>query len=94
MNHHDLCYACEYGDASGVEYLLAKGDIDINGKDINGRTPLINAMMCHYTDIVKTLLANPNTRLDIPTFRGMGALHLAWFMDLVECVKLYTSDST
>ena len=50
MNHHDLCYACEYGDASGVEYILAKGDININGKDVNGRTPLINAMMCHYTE--------------------------------------------
>ena len=45
MSIRDLCDACRAGDMQAVETILARGEVDVNGGDQYGNTPLIYAMM-------------------------------------------------
>lgn len=51
-----LCHAIADCNLSLVQSLLGRGGDDINGRDINGRTPLHLASACSTVDIVQCLL--------------------------------------
>merc|ERR1711970_13806 len=56
MDINDLCKACLEGDKEQVEDIIAKGEVDVNHNNVNGRPPLICAVMKEHPKIVKMLL--------------------------------------
>ena len=93
MDIDDLCHACQFGNHEKVENILAKGQVDVNGRNTCGSiTPLITAMLYNQPRIVQTLLDNVNTKLDLCDENGMTGLHHGCFIHWEECVKLFTSD--
>jgi hypothetical protein len=95
MDIEQLCYACVYGDNDKVEEIMASGEVDINGTNSDGHTPLHHAIQYNHLSIVRTLLVSENTRLDVTDSCGWTGLHYALrcYNNYVECVKVFTSDT-
>ena len=65
MDIDDLCMACQDEDNDTVEKIMARGDVDVNSTDVFGHYPLYYAMHFNNPSILRTLLANVNTRLGV-----------------------------
>ena len=84
-----LLRAATAGNADTVRTLLASPNVDINGVDEHGNTPLIQASRFGHDDVVNALLiakANVNARND----EGKTALMLAAEGGHEEAVLLLT----
>ena len=97
MDIIDLCRACSNGKHDVVEEILAKGDVDVNGVNSYGVSPLFCATVGNYPSIVKMLLDNANTKLDYINgdWPGKTSLQVACtcVVGSVEIVKMFISDS-
>ena len=85
MDINDLCKACLEGDTE-VEDIIAKGEVDVNKNNTNGRAPLICAVMKGNPFIIEMLLDCKETRLDVldESNDGYTALHWACWEDEQE----------
>jgi len=98
-NTEKLCGACMFGDQELVENILGGDDVDINGSDRRGYTPLIRATIAHATigghlDIVRRLLEHPGMiQLGKRCVTGYTALHFACVLNDVSIVQLLCLDS-
>lgn len=84
-----LHYACFFGDATTVEYLLKRKYIDVNSKKFdNGRTPLNLASECNFVDIVYLLINDK--RVDINSFSNdkETSIYSACEYNYIEIVEL------
>jgi len=84
-----LLRAARAGNADTVRSLLASPNVDINGSDEHGNTPLIEAARFGHDDVVAALLmakAEVNTRND----QGQTALVLAANGGHDETVRVLT----
>ena len=89
-----LLEACGAGcDIETVEDILSKGEVDVNGTDDEGNTPLMKAMWFHHRDhIVRRLLAHPELQLDKCDDHGGTALHHAAYTNNVSVISLFCKD--
>ena len=78
MDIDDLCKACLEGDKEQVEDIIAKGEVDVNKNNTNGRAPLICAVMKGHPMVVKVLLNCTETRLDVVDESNDGWTALHW----------------
>ena len=78
MDINDLCKACLEGDKEQVEDIIAKGEVDVNKNNTNGRAPLICAVMKEHSMIVEVLLDCKETRLDVVDESNDGWTALHW----------------
>jgi ankyrin repeat protein len=88
-----LLRAAAAGNADSVRTLVASPNIDVNGVDENGNTPLIEAARMGHDDVVQVLLiakADPN----IKNKAGKTALQLASEGGHEESVALLTQAGT
>ena len=74
-NTEKLCEACSDGDNEAVEHILGGGDVDINGFEYGGNTPLMLAVAKGHLDIVRRLLLHPGIQLGKGNRVGITALH-------------------
>ena len=58
---YPIHYAIKQGDITTLKQLLSNPDLDINGYDVNGDTPLILAIGTGDEKIVEVCLENPRT---------------------------------
>ncbi|KAN0069064.1 Ankyrin repeat-containing domain protein [Elaphomyces granulatus] len=65
-----LHLACHRGETSVVKLLLAKDSIDINLRNENGNTPLMQAAKCPWVPVMKSLLARNDLDPNIRSFNG------------------------
>ena len=65
------------GNLKEVEVILRNKEVDVNGRDKKGLTPLMIAVNLGHLDIVKRLLEVPEIKLDIGAPDGDTALHYA-----------------
>ncbi len=72
---HIACYSNKA--ASLVKALLAAPTIDVNVQDIEGRTPLHDAVLKGDEGIVRALLAVPTINVNLQDKRGSTPLHYA-----------------
>jgi len=80
-------------DIQTVEDILSIGEVDINGTDDDGNTPLMRAMWFHHRDhIVRRLLAHPALQLDKCDDHGGTALHHASYTNNVSVISLFCKD--
>ena len=95
MDIDDLCMTCQDGDNDTVEKIMFRGDVDVNSTDVFGHYPLYYAMHFNNPSILRTLLANVNTRLGVTHCNyddnRIGMLECCYWH--VECVKIFTSHS-
>lgn len=88
-----LLRAAVAGNADSVRTLVTSPNVDVNGVDENGNTPLIEAARMGHDDVVQVLLiakANPN----IKNKAGKTALMLASEGGHEESVALLTQAGT
>ena len=84
-----LLSAATAGNADAVRTLLASPNVDVNGVDEHGNTPLIQAARSGHDDVVRTLLvAKPN--INARNDEGKTALMLAAEGGHEETVLLLT----
>ena len=62
-NTRKLCNACRIGNLEEVEDILINEEVDINGSDHTGFTPLIRAVRGQHVQIVRRLLEHPDLQL-------------------------------
>jgi len=88
-----MCNDCFPGDIERVEGLLSNEDVDINGHDSDGFTPLTSAVVRgdHFT--VERLLEHPRIRLGKEERYGWTALHLACYYNRVAILQLLCQHS-
>merc|ERR1711892_1645281 len=87
-----LCDACEDGDEKEVLAIIETGEVDVN-EVFDDSTPLISAIVWKRPNIVRTLISNLNTRLDVVDSKGYTCLHWACYHDSAEIVKILGSVS-
>ena len=87
-----MCNACRAGDMQTVETILARGEVDVNGVNQNGYTPLMIAMIYNRANMVTKLLSIPHTRLDC-TKSGMTALYVACLYNSASLIAIFGQDS-
>jgi len=95
MDLEELCdIILNGGDEEKLKEVLASGDVDVNGVGRFGCTPLSIAMERGEPEIVKLLLANENTKLDIVNSSNETGLHraCAHTNSRMECVQLFVND--
>lgn len=87
-NFSALHYAARNGHAEVVRSLVAQPTLQVNGIDINRKTPLIHAVFNDHVDVVRELLTRDD--LDISTFdrSGANALGIASSRDTPESKKI------
>lgn len=73
--------------------ILIKSVTDINSQDKKGRSALMMATKCGYTEIVKQLLEQKDLRVNLRNFRGNSALLLAAWNNYLEVVKLLLTNT-
>ena len=67
-----LCEACRLGNLKEVEVILRNKEVDVNGRDKKGLTPLMIAVNLGHLDIVKRLLEVPEIELQKRVRIGHG----------------------
>eukprot|EP00092_Neocalanus_flemingeri_P021929 GFUD01023786.1.p1 GENE.GFUD01023786.1~~GFUD01023786.1.p1 ORF type:complete len:253 (+),score=68.48 GFUD01023786.1:228-986(+) len=92
MDINQLCRACWDGDNSLVQAIMDTGEVDVNGTDQYGGTPLYCAMDYNQPSVVTTLLSSADTRLDVTSY-GETGLHTACYNNNVSVIKLFCSDA-
>ena len=94
MSVSELCRACTGGDKAAVVEILEKGEVDVNGVNDYDATPLYCAVVNNQVDIVKLLLKNKNTRLDILNSDGGSTfLYAACLFNTIQIIKELIDDS-
>ncbi len=81
-----LCQAIADGDLEHVEDWCSQEGVDVNRRDITGRTPLHLATMASTPEIVQCLI-NHGARLIARLVDGRTALHIAAARGNMEMVK-------
>jgi hypothetical protein len=81
-----LCDAIVDCDLSRTQFLLTQNSNDINGRDINGRTPLHLAVACSSLEVVRCLLDH-GAQLAPVTEDGKAAIHIACIRGSVDIVS-------
>jgi len=75
---NDLSDACHDGDIQTVRDIVTSKEVDINDTDDCGYTPLMSAVECNHTEVVRFLLTQPELQIDKrDRFNGCPALHFA-----------------
>ena len=82
-----LVELCRDGDLEGVKDALQRG-VDVNTKDKNGRTGLMQAVRNNHNSVVELLLNKPNIDLNLKSGRGNCALLQAVRSKNNEALKL------
>jgi len=82
----DLMLAAQAGDAATVRQLLDKG-ANIDFRDDDGNTVLINAAQMGHTEVVKLLL-DKGANIDAKNNNGQTALYIAELSSEDETAKL------
>ena len=82
-----LHMAVDNNRSGAVSMLLQYEDIDVNAKDIQGRTPLYIASYYGYSHIANLLIAK-NAQPDIQTKEGKTALYVAAEKGYISIVRL------
>merc|ERR1711892_1141483 len=94
MSIEDLCNDCRAGDMKTMETILARGEVDVNGVNEDGYTPLMLAMMYNRANIVTRLLSIPHIKLDCTTAYGRRtALHSACLYNSALLIAIFCQDS-
>eukprot|EP00092_Neocalanus_flemingeri_P021931 GFUD01023788.1.p1 GENE.GFUD01023788.1~~GFUD01023788.1.p1 ORF type:complete len:167 (+),score=46.11 GFUD01023788.1:218-718(+) len=93
MDINQLCDACYDGDNSLVQAIMDTGEVDVNGTDQDGYTPLYCAMYNNQPSVVTTLLSSADTRLDVTNSNGMTGLHGACYNNKVSVITVFCSDA-
>ena len=75
----DLYDACILGDIQRVRDIVNSKEVDINDTYNHGYTPLMCAMKCIRTEVVRFLLTLPELQLDKRNENGETALHRACY---------------
>ncbi|OJJ48069.1 hypothetical protein ASPZODRAFT_129987 [Penicilliopsis zonata CBS 506.65] len=87
-----LHLAIQCAEPQVVEYVLsAAEDLDINGRDREGNTPLHIAAQLGRGPLVRELLSQPNVNDSIMNYRGQTALDLARTPDIFQQLQLARS---
>jgi ankyrin repeat protein len=84
---YPIHYAIMYNNYKILELLISK-DININIKDGNGNTPLMNAIKTKNNNIIKYLLSNENININVTNNIGETALHIASNFEQEHTVEL------
>merc|ERR1719481_1963658 len=92
MDVGELCKACENGEDSKVNEILAQGNVDVNGQDAQNFSPLHHAMAYNHSHIVRKLLSTPHLQLGLVDSAGWTGLHWASHWNNVNCIKLFITD--
>merc|ERR1712126_23490 len=79
MTVHSLCVACDVGNIQTVRDIVSSKEVDINGTDYYGDTPLMRATLRDKTEVVRFLLTQSDLRLDKKDGGGFTALHMACY---------------
>merc|ERR1712179_95784 len=90
-NTKELCMACDVGNIEVLEDILSNREVDINGEDELGGTPLIHAVFGGHLSIVRRL--HPGIRLGKRNRCGYTALHYACRDNKLSIVELLCQDS-
>eukprot|EP00092_Neocalanus_flemingeri_P019614 GFUD01021246.1.p1 GENE.GFUD01021246.1~~GFUD01021246.1.p1 ORF type:complete len:215 (-),score=58.45 GFUD01021246.1:107-751(-) len=94
MDINQLCRACEDGDNSLVQAIMDTGEVDVNGTNQYGGTPLYCAMCHNQPSVVTTLLSSADTRLDVTnSYNGWTGLHNACYHNKVSVITVFCSDA-
>ena len=84
-----LLQAARAGNADTVKSLLASPNVDVNGVDDHGNTPLIEAARFGHDDVVTALLI-AKADVKVKNKEGKTALILAAENGHDECVRVLT----
>ncbi len=85
---HPLLIFANFGNLTGLEYLLKLDKPAINKQGAFGFTPLIMAVMYGHTECVKALLNAPGIDVNAKSNRGSAPLQCAARLGRAECVTL------
>ena len=80
----DLLDAVDNGDVPSVERLIAQdnnNDIDVNARDVYGRTALTQACLVNNARMVHFLLEQGGADANVPDQKGWTPLHHACFQN-------------
>lgn len=88
MNKTPLIMAVQYGDTELVSLLVKQKHININLRDIIGRSALHHASFYGFSEIVKILLHKKGVFLNEQSSEGMTPLHYGCMKDHPEIVSL------
>ena len=83
----ELCGACRNGNVEVVEEILSNKEVDINGRDYVGNTPLIWAVNSGHLDIVRRLLQHLEVDVNAPGLGGNTPLMIAVYHGHLDIVK-------
>ena len=89
-----LHWHCRHGNLDRIRKVLARG-VDVNSKDVDGKTALMWALQNHNNSVVKFLLEQPTLDLNCVVgcdFKGWTALHYAAHADNSVGVRLLLAD--
>lgn len=82
-----LHWACRSGFTDGVDFLLKKGS-NINAKDSEGITPLMDALALRQTQIAEKLIIHKDIDVHIQDTKGRTALHWSCRTGSKSCTQL------
>ena len=82
-----LHWACRSGFTSGMEFLVQKGS-NINAKDKEGITPLMDALAMRQTKVAAHLLRHHELEVNMRDLKGKTALHWSCRTGIVYCTRL------
>ena len=88
-----LCDAINDGNIEVVEEIVRNEEVDINGCDWRGLTPLMCAVRRGHHDILRRVLKAPGIDLGRCDGYGFTALHHACDYNRVSVIKLLCQDS-
>merc|ERR1712187_463485 len=86
-NTRELCEACITGNIEGVEEILSNKEVDINGRDNVGDTPLMCAADNGHLNIVRRLLQHPEMDVNAPGRIGFTPLMIAVVCNYLAIVR-------
>ena len=82
---HAIVYSC---DPDRLDYIIKQGyNLDINGRTIDGATPLLLSIALGKPDIARILINN-GADVNIPDDEGLAPIHIACQEGNLEIVKL------
>ena len=73
-NTRELCRACKVGNVEVVEEILSNKEVNINGRDYRGDTPLTSAVRCRHLHIVRRILQHSEVQVNASDDAGYTPL--------------------